>query len=127
MYANGVHDTITDPFFYPLDLNGNGITGALDEPVTGIPTDRELYFRLSLFFSESYGFTGAKHGFCPTGRPRTVEGRSSTLIIKSVRTIRAKMATSISSWPTGVGMGLTNVGTVRRAGLLGCQVSTVAA
>ena len=102
MYADGVHDTITDPFFYPLDLNGNGITGALKEPVTDTPTDRELYFRLSLFFSESYGFSKSKHGFSGTHRfhrPATVtDGMSNTLMMGENVRVGSDPRDPLSNW-----------------------------
>ena len=57
-FNNGVHDCVADPFYQPLDLNGNGISAAATEDIDGSPTDREIYFRLGMFFSENLMFAG---------------------------------------------------------------------
>ena len=80
---NGVHDCIVNSEFQPLDLNGNGITC---DPVNsdGSPSDRELFGRLGLFFTENFGFE-ATPGFQGTVRHHSVDsivdGASNTLLL----------------------------------------------
>ena len=89
-FNNGVHDCVADPFYQPLDLNGNGISSAPSEDVDGSPTDREIYFRLGMFFSENWKFAGTP-GFQGVTRHHTtatiIDEMSNTILLgENVRT-----------------------------------------
>lgn len=90
IYRSGVHDCITDPFYNLIDLNGNGLTCQplnADEPS---PSDREIYYKLGLFFNENYKYTGSPgyQGTTRHHRPATIiDGMSNTLmIVENLRT-----------------------------------------
>jgi len=84
IYKDGVHDCITDPFYEPLDLNGNGQSCVPLDPDETAPSDRSIYRRLGLFFNENYGYGGSP-GYQGTTRhhtPNSVEdGMSNTLLL----------------------------------------------
>ena len=87
---NTVQDCIVDPFNHVLDLNGNGQTCVVNDADDGSPSDRDLFFRLGLFFNENWGFENTP-GYKGTRRfhtPATVtDGMSNTLLIsENVRT-----------------------------------------
>ncbi|MCA9064250.1 MAG: DUF1559 domain-containing protein [Planctomycetaceae bacterium] len=87
---NGVQDCIVDPFNHVLDLNGNGKVCPPPPDDDGEPSDRDLYFRLGLFFNENWGFESTP-GYKGTVRhhtPDTVkDGLSNTLLLgENVRT-----------------------------------------
>ncbi len=87
---NGVQDCIVDPFNQVLDLNGNGQTCLGSDIDDGSPSDRDVYFRLGLFFNENWGFENTP-GYKGTKRFHTtatvVDGMSNTLMVaENVRT-----------------------------------------
>ncbi len=87
---NGVQDCIVDPFNQVLDLNGNGQTCLGSDIADGSPSDRDVYFRLGLFFNENWGYENSP-GYKGTRRFHTpatiVDGMSNTLMVaENVRT-----------------------------------------
>ena len=87
---NGVQDCIVDPFNQVLDLNGNGQTCLGSDIEDGSPSDRNVYFRLGLFFNENWGYESTP-GYKGTKRFHTtatvVDGMSNTLMVaENVRT-----------------------------------------
>jgi len=68
----------------PLDLNGDGKTGLVDERVAGVGTDRELLYRTGLFFPENWPIgsgTVRKHQL-----ETILDGASNTVLLaESVR------------------------------------------
>ncbi len=50
----GIHDCPVAPFGNKLDLNGNGQTCVSSTMPDGLPSDRELFFRMGLFFNETW-------------------------------------------------------------------------
>ena len=83
-FYNGVDDCVADPFYQPLDLNGNGIVCASAESADGSPTDRVLFFRLGSYFSENWKFAGTP-GYQGTIRDHTpatiIDGMSNTILL----------------------------------------------
>ncbi len=105
-FYSGVHDCVADPFYVPLDLNGNGIVCANPDSADGSPSDRELFFRLGMFFSENWQFKGTP-GYQGTTRHHTAvtvrDGLSNTLMLgENVRT-GADPARPGINWATGDG------------------------
>lgn len=102
----GVHDCITDPFYNVIDLNGNGQTCLPLDSDEMSPSDREIFYRLGLFFNENYGFRGTAgyEGTHRYHRPATViDGTSNTLMIaENLRTGYDPFRTDInrSTWAT---------------------------
>lgn len=89
-FNSGINDCVADPFYWPLDLNGDGI--ACVPPGTGTitPTDREIFKRLGMFFSENWQFKGTP-GYQGTVRHHTpdsvTDGLSNTILLgENVRT-----------------------------------------
>ena len=87
---NGVQDCIVDPFNQVLDLNGNGQTCLGSDIDDGSPSERDVYFRLGLFFNENWGYESSP-GYKGTRRFHTtatvVDGMSNTLMVaENVRT-----------------------------------------
>ncbi len=81
-FNHGVHDGVPDSFYQPLDLNGNGISSAATEDIDGSPTDRDIYYRHGLFFSENWKCAGTP-GFQGVTRHHTtstiIDGMSKTI------------------------------------------------
>lgn len=105
-FYSGVHDCVADPFYVPLDLNGNGIVCANPDSADGSPSDRELFFRLGMFFSENWEFKGTP-GYQGTTRHHTAvtvrDGLSNTLMLgENVRTGGDPARPGIN-WATGDG------------------------
>ena len=90
LYRGGVHDCITDPFYNIIDLNGNGQTCLPLDADEASPSDREIYYKLGLFFNENYQYERSPgyEGTSRHHRPGTViDGMSNTLmVVENVRT-----------------------------------------
>lgn len=52
--VGGIHDCPVAPVGGKLDLNGNGQTCVSSDEPDGMPSDRELFFRMGLFFNETW-------------------------------------------------------------------------
>jgi prepilin-type N-terminal cleavage/methylation domain-containing protein/prepilin-type processing-associated H-X9-DG protein len=80
----GVHDCPIDPDGNRLDLNGNGLTCSPDPTADGDPSDRKLFFRMGLFFNETWKWdvTVRHHRFATV-----TDGLSQTIVLsENVRT-----------------------------------------
>ncbi len=89
-YVSGIHDCIVDPFGGVLDLNGNGLVCLGNEIEDGDPSDRDMFKRLGLFFTENWKFKDTP-GYRGTHRHHTPgsisDGFSNTLLLtENVRT-----------------------------------------
>ena len=105
-FYNGVQDCIADQFYLPLDLNGNGIVCANPDSVDGSPSDRELFFKLGLFFSENWQFKGTP-GYQGTTRHHTAvtvkDGLSNTLMMGENVVTGSDASRPGINWATGDG------------------------
>ncbi|MEQ9406214.1 MAG: DUF1559 domain-containing protein [Fuerstiella sp.] len=104
----GVHDCVADPFYWPLDLNGDGAGCLPLGSSTASPTDREIFKRLGVFFSENQGFRGTP-GYQGTVRhhsPDSVtDGLSHTILLGE--NIRTGVAAGVigTNWANATGPG----------------------
>ncbi|HVA50423.1 MAG TPA: DUF1559 domain-containing protein [Pirellulales bacterium] len=49
------------PGIHPIDLNGNGVVCPANESADGAPSDRDLYYRMGLFFLENWPMSFGSH------------------------------------------------------------------
>ncbi len=105
-FYNGVQDCVADPFYVPLDLNGNGVVCANPDSADGSPSDRDLFFRLGMFFSENWQFEGTP-GYHGTTRHHTAvsvrDGLSNTLMLGENCRTGVDAARPAINWATGDG------------------------
>jgi prepilin-type N-terminal cleavage/methylation domain-containing protein len=83
-YPDGVRDCPVDPTSTRLDLNGNGIACPADPKTDGSPSDKDYFFRLGLFFTETWksDVTIRHHRI-----DDVVDGMSNTIVLsENVRT-----------------------------------------
>lgn len=106
IFHDGEHDVIADPWHVPLDLNGNGVFSGPSDSGAG-PTDRQLYFRLGLFFDQTYKFDESP-GYKGTVRfhtPATVlDGMSNTLMLAENIKVGYDPYFAIANWSSAHGL-----------------------
>lgn len=86
LYPGGMHDCPVDPSRHRLDLNQNGVLCPqppdLDDD--GEPSDRELFFRMGLFFNETWDLDVTNRHHSPA---TVIDGMSQTMLLsENVRT-----------------------------------------
>lgn len=89
-YNGGIDDCVADPFYWPIDLNGDGNACVPTGTDPNSPTDREIFKRLGVFFSENWEFKGTP-GYQGTTRHHTMDsitdGFAHTILLgENVRT-----------------------------------------
>lgn len=93
---SGVHDCPIDPQGRRMDLNGNGQTCIATGVTDGEPSDKDLFFRMGLFFNETYKWdmTVRHH------RPDTIfDGLSQTIVLaENVRAGFDPSDPNINNW-----------------------------
>lgn len=104
IYLGGIFDFPVDPFYSPIDLNGNGEFSSAAGPDAGDTSDRDVLKATGLFFAENRRVTDDPIAFPLLKRhhtPATVtDGMSNTMMVtENVRT--GFDAATSSDWASG--------------------------
>jgi len=92
---NGVGDCPVDPSWTPLDLNGNGIACPADPKTDGLPSDKEEFFRMGLFFLETWKTDWAiRHHRIDD----VLDGMSNTIVLSGNVRTGADPAQPLATW-----------------------------
>lgn len=105
-FNSGINDCVSDPFYWPIDLNGDGTACVPPGTDPNAPTDRQIFKRLGVFFSENWQFKGTP-GYQGTTRHHTMDtltdGYAHTILLgENVRT-GADASISDGNWANATG------------------------
>lgn len=94
----GIHDCPIDPQGRKLDLNGNGQTCVTAGTVEGDPSDKDLFFKMGLFFNETWKWDiSVRHHRLDS----VVDGLSNTILLaENVRVGFDPADPNVNNWAT---------------------------